>query len=194
MLLQTTAAQNNASLLKMVDIILLVVEGVVLIPMALLYLTYLRRAVARDRVKLYSIFLRIPRPFVVVQAKADVKLVGEGNDDDEDEEPAVSSFTKDQRDLSMDIHSVQASTSDMCTFNNMPACHGMVSSYSVPCSASVLSACCETKKQNCCRLKAIRQHQTLATLLRQAFASNSDAACTGQCRTAGRRGRQVGCY
>lgn len=75
----------------MVDIILLVVEGAALIPMALLYLTYLRRAVARDRVKLYSIFLRIPRPFVVVQAKAEVKLVGEGNDDDDDEQ-AVSSY------------------------------------------------------------------------------------------------------
>lgn len=93
MLLQTTAAQNSASLLELVSIILLVAEGVVLIPAAVLYLTYLRRAVARDRVKLYSIFLRIPRPFVVVQAKADVKLVGEGNDDDDDE-PTVSCDTQ----------------------------------------------------------------------------------------------------
>ena len=68
---------------------MLVVEGAVLIPVALMYLTYLRVTVARDRVKLYSIFLRIPRPFVVVQAKAEVKLVGEGNDED-DEDPGVS--------------------------------------------------------------------------------------------------------
>ena len=87
--LQTAAAQNNASLLELVDIIMLVVEGAILIPAALLYLTYLRITVARDRVKLYSIFLRIPRPFVVVQAKSEVKLVGEGNDDD-DEEPGVT--------------------------------------------------------------------------------------------------------
>ena len=87
--LQTSAAQDSARVLRLVDIILLAVEGGCLIPLAFMYLYWVRRAVAKDRVELYSIFLRVPRPTVVAIAKAEVKLVGEDGND-EDDEPGVS--------------------------------------------------------------------------------------------------------
>lgn len=73
------------------DIILLAAEGGCLIPLALLYLYWVRRSVAKDRASLYSTFLRVPRPTVVAIAKTEVKLVGEDGDDDDDE-PAVCIF------------------------------------------------------------------------------------------------------
>ena len=84
-MLQTAAAQDSAKTLRLVDIILLAVEGGCLIPLAFLYLYWVRRAVAKDRASLYSTFLRVPRPTVVAIAKAEVKLVGEDGDDDDDE-------------------------------------------------------------------------------------------------------------
>ena len=66
------------------DIILLAVEGACLIPLAICYMYWVRRILARDRVNLYSIFLRVPRPTVVAQAKTEIRLVGEeGGDEDE---------------------------------------------------------------------------------------------------------------
>lgn len=90
-LMQTAAAQESSNLLLLVDIILLVVEGVFLIPLALAYMSWVRRACAKDRASLYSIFLRVPRPTVVAIAKAEVKLVGEDADDNDD--PAVCTAT-----------------------------------------------------------------------------------------------------
>ena len=69
----------------LVNIILLVVEGGVLIPMAVMYMYWLIRTITIDRVNLYSIFLRVPRPTVVAQAKVEIKLVGEDGPDDDDE-------------------------------------------------------------------------------------------------------------
>lgn len=89
--MQTAAAQESSNLLLLVDIILLVVEGAFLIPLALAYMSWVRRACAKDRADLYSIFLRVPRPTVVAIAKAEVKLVGEDGDDDDD--PAVCTAT-----------------------------------------------------------------------------------------------------
>lgn len=91
-LVQTMAAQDNANMLELISIILLVAEGAVLIPLAIAYVTLLRRNVAVDRVKLYSIFLRVPRPTVVAQAKAEVRLVGDGGDEEEDEQPVSCGF------------------------------------------------------------------------------------------------------
>lgn len=90
-LVQTTAAQASADLLELVDLILLAVEGGCLIPLAIVYLYWVRRAVATDRASLYSIFLRVPRPTVVAIAKAEVRLVGE--DADDDDELAVCTLT-----------------------------------------------------------------------------------------------------
>ncbi len=84
---QTVDAQARATLLTIVDLILLAVEGGVLIPMAIMYLLWVRKAVAKDRVNLHSIFLRVPRPTVVAMAKAEVKLLGEDGEDND--EPAV---------------------------------------------------------------------------------------------------------
>ena len=85
--MQTMAAQDNANMLELISLILLVAEGAVLVPLAILYVTLLRRNVAIDRVKLYSIFLRIPRPTVIAQAKAEVRLIGDGGDEEEEEQP-----------------------------------------------------------------------------------------------------------
>lgn len=85
--MQTADAQHSATLLTVVDLILLAVEGGLLVPLALMYLFWIRRAVAKDRANLYSIFLRVPRPTVVAMAKAEVKLLGEDGDDND--EPAV---------------------------------------------------------------------------------------------------------
>ena len=82
--MQTAAAQAGENLLKLVDLILLVGEGVCIISLAIAYLYWVRRAVATDRVNLYSTFLRVPRPTVVAIAKAEVKLMGEEEDDDDD--------------------------------------------------------------------------------------------------------------
>ena len=89
--MQTAAAQDSSKVLALVDIILLAVEGGCLIPLAIAYLYWVRRAVATDRASLYSIFLRVPRPTVVAIAKAEVKLMGEDADDDDD--PAVCMLT-----------------------------------------------------------------------------------------------------
>lgn len=88
-LVQTADAQDSAKLLTVVDLILLAVEGGLLVPLAFMYLFWIRRAVAKDRANLYSIFLRVPRPTVVAMAKAEVKLLGEDGDDND--EPAVCS-------------------------------------------------------------------------------------------------------
>lgn len=85
--MQTSDAQARATLLTVVDLILLAVEGGLLIPMAFMYLLWVRKAVAKDRVELYSIFLRVPRPTVVAMAKTEVKLLGEDGEDNDD--PAV---------------------------------------------------------------------------------------------------------
>ena len=90
-LVQTAAAQASADILELVDLILLAVEGGCLVPLAIVYMYWVRRAVASDRVSLYSIFLRVPRPTVVAIAKAEVRLVGE--DADDDDEPAVCMLT-----------------------------------------------------------------------------------------------------
>ena len=85
LILQTAAAQQSAKQLLLADIILLVVEGAVLIPMAFLYMYWVICTITIDRVSLYSIFLRVPRPTVVAISKAEVRLVGEeGFDDDDD--------------------------------------------------------------------------------------------------------------
>lgn len=89
--MQTAAAQASADILELVDLILLAVEGGCLVPLAIVYMYWVRRGVASDRASLYSIFLRVPRPTVVAIAKAEVKLVGE--DADDDEEPAVCMLT-----------------------------------------------------------------------------------------------------
>ena len=89
--MQTAAAQDSASLLALVDIILLAVEGACMIPLAIAYLYWVRRAMATDRASLYSIFLRVPRPTVMAIAKAEVRLLGE--DADDDDEPAVCMLT-----------------------------------------------------------------------------------------------------
>lgn len=89
--MQTASAQESSNLLLLVDIILLVVEGAFVIPLALAYMSWVRRACAVDRASLYSIFLRVPRPTVVAIAKAEVKLVGEDADDDDD--PPVRNAT-----------------------------------------------------------------------------------------------------
>ena len=84
-MLQTEAAHDSSKQLLLVDIILLVVEGAVLIPMAFLYMYWVICTITIDRVSLYSIFLRVPRPTVVAISKAEVRLVGEeGFDDDDD--------------------------------------------------------------------------------------------------------------
>ena len=69
------------------DIILLAVEGACLIPLAICYMYYVRRTLAVERVNLYSIFLRVPRPTVVAQAKTEIRLIGEEGGDDDDEPP-----------------------------------------------------------------------------------------------------------
>ena len=71
------------------DLVLLGLEGGLLVPLAFMYLLWIRRAVAKDRVSLYSIFLRVPRPTVVAMAKAEIKMLGEDGDDND--EPAVCS-------------------------------------------------------------------------------------------------------
>ncbi|KAL3155070.1 hypothetical protein ABBQ38_011135 [Trebouxia sp. C0009 RCD-2024] len=90
----TADAQHSATLLTVVDLILLAVEGGLLVPLALMYLFWIRRAVAKDRANLYSIFLRVPRPTVVAMAKAEVKLLGEDGDDND--EPAVNADQKEE--------------------------------------------------------------------------------------------------
>lgn len=87
--LQTSAAQQSAKQLLLVDIILLVVEGAVLIPLAFLYMYWVICTITIDRVSLYSIFLRVPRPTVVAISKTEVRLVGEEGFDDDDD-PVVS--------------------------------------------------------------------------------------------------------
>lgn len=83
--LQTSAAHESAKQLLLVDIILLVVEGAVLIPLAFLYMYWVICTITIDRVSLYSIFLRVPRPTVVAISKTEVRLVGEeGFEDDDD--------------------------------------------------------------------------------------------------------------
>ena len=71
------------------ELILLALEGGHIVPMAFLYLLWMRRRVAQDRVSLYSIFLRVPRPTVVAMAKAEIKMMGEDKDDND--EPVVCS-------------------------------------------------------------------------------------------------------
>lgn len=88
-LLQTAAAQDSAKTVLLADIILLVVEGGVLIPVAFVYMYWVIRTITIERVNLYSIFLRVPRPTVVAISKAEIRLVGEDGFDDDDE-PAVS--------------------------------------------------------------------------------------------------------
>jgi len=89
LIIQTAAAQDSAKMVLLADIILLVVEGGVLIPLAFLYMYWVIRNITIERVNLYSIFLRLPRPTVVAISKAEVRLVGEDGFDDDDE-PAVS--------------------------------------------------------------------------------------------------------
>ena len=90
LILQTAAAQDSAKMVLLADIILLVVEGGVLVPLAFMYMYWVIRTITIERVSLYSIFLRVPRPTVVAISKAEVRLVGEDGFDDDDE-PAVSS-------------------------------------------------------------------------------------------------------
>ena len=89
LMLQTSAAQSSAKMVLLTDIILLVVEGGVLVPLAFLYMYWVIRTITIERVNLYSIFLRVPRPTVVAISKAEVRLVGEDGFDDDDD-PAVS--------------------------------------------------------------------------------------------------------
>ena len=89
LMLQTSAAQSSAKMVLLADIILLVVEGGVLVPLAFLYMYWVIRTITIERVNLYSIFLRVPRPTVVAISKAEVRLVGEDGFDDDDD-PAVS--------------------------------------------------------------------------------------------------------
>ncbi len=86
--MQTAAAQASAKQVLLADIILLIVEGGVLIPLAFIYMYWLILTITVDRVNLYSIFLRVPRPTVVAISKAEIRLVGEDGFDDDDE-PAV---------------------------------------------------------------------------------------------------------
>ena len=88
-LVQTVDAQRSARLLTIVELILLALEGGLIVPMAFLYLLWMRRGVAQDRVGLYSIFLRVPWPTVVAMAKAEIKMMGE--DEDDNDEPVVCS-------------------------------------------------------------------------------------------------------
>ncbi|DBA80194.1 TPA: hypothetical protein ACH3X2_007658 [Trebouxia sp. C0005] len=92
-LLQTAAAQDSAKTVLLADIILLVVEGGVLIPVAFVYMYWVIRTITIERVNLYSIFLRVPRPTVVAISKAEIRLVGEDGFDDDDE-PAANAEQK----------------------------------------------------------------------------------------------------
>ncbi len=89
LILQTSAAQESGKMVLLAYIILLVVEGGVLVPLAFMYMYWVIRTITIERVSLYSIFLRVPRPTVVAISKAEVRLVGEDGFDDDDE-PAVS--------------------------------------------------------------------------------------------------------
>ena len=88
LLLQSVAAAESYKEVMLVNIIFLIVEGVVSIPLAILYMYWLIRAITIDRVSLYSIFLRVPRPTVVAISKAEIRLVGEDGADDDDDQPA----------------------------------------------------------------------------------------------------------
>ena len=93
LILQTSAAQESGKMVLLAYIILLVVEGGVLVPLAFMYMYWVIRTIIIERVSLYSIFLRVPRPTVVAISKAEVRLVGEDGFDDDDE-PAVSPINR----------------------------------------------------------------------------------------------------
>ncbi|DBB01294.1 TPA: hypothetical protein ACH3X3_011692 [Trebouxia sp. C0006] len=93
--LQTSAAQESGKMVLLAYIILLVVEGGVLVPLAFMYMYWVIRTITIERVSLYSIFLRVPRPTVVAISKTEVRLVGEDGFDDDDE-PAANADQKEE--------------------------------------------------------------------------------------------------
>lgn len=78
---QDTIASINK--LCLVFILVMVLEGMVVVPLAVAYMYYLLRDMCRERASLFTVFLRIPRPTVVAIVKQKIR-VGDADEDDED--------------------------------------------------------------------------------------------------------------
>lgn len=61
----------------------MVIEGMIVVPLSVLYMFFLLRDMCQERANLFCVFLRVPRPTVVAIVKQRIK-VGEGDEDDED--------------------------------------------------------------------------------------------------------------
>ena len=76
---------NEVSGLLLIFIISLVVEGVIIIPLGLLYTYYLAKSLALERAALFSAFVRIPKPAVAQLTKISMRVDDSDDDDDDDD-------------------------------------------------------------------------------------------------------------
>jgi hypothetical protein len=81
--LQAKDAIASINRLCFVFILVMVLEGMVVVPLAVVYMYYLLRDMCRERASLFTVFLRVPRPTVVAIVKQKLK-VGDADEDDEE--------------------------------------------------------------------------------------------------------------